>query len=67
MWGGVIIKRDTANLGMSRKEATQVISELGQAKLFAQAENHLDYLISAKRKTHLKRLGRVVSAQATPN
>ena len=43
----------------------QVISELGQAKLFFQAENHLDYLIWAKRLTHLKRLGRVVSAQAT--
>ena len=31
----------------------------------AQAENHLDYLIWAKRLTHLKRLGRVISAQAT--
>ena len=61
----IIIKRDTANLGMSRKEVIQVISELGQAKSFVQAENHLDYLIRAKRLTHLKRLGRVVSAQAT--
>ena len=44
----IIIKRDTANLGKS----------------FVQAENQLDYLIRAKRLTHLKRLGRVVSAQA---
>ena len=28
----IIIKRKTANLGMSRKEVMQVISELGQAK-----------------------------------
>ena len=61
---GVIFKRDTANLGMSSKEVIQVISDLGQAKLFVQAENHLDYLIWEKRLTHLKRLGRVVSAQA---
>ena len=60
----IIIKRDTVNLGISRKEAIQVISELGQAKLFVQEENHLDYLIRVKRMQHLKRLGRVVSAQA---
>ena len=60
-----IIKRDTENLGMSRKEVIQVISELDQEKLFVQAENHLDWLIRVKWLTHLKRLGRVVSAQAT--
>ena len=60
-----MIKIDTANLGMSRKEVIQVISELGQAKSFVQAENRLDYLIQAKRLTHLKRIGRVVAAQAT--
>ena len=38
----VIVKIDTENPGMSRKEVIQVISELGQAKLFFQAENHLD-------------------------
>ena len=59
----VIIKRDTASLGMSRKEVIQVILELGQAKSFVQADNHLDYLIWANRLIHLKRLGRVVSAQ----
>ena len=42
----------------------QVISEIGQAKLFVQAENHLDYLIWVKRLTHLKSRGRVVSDQA---
>ena len=61
----IIIKRDTANLGMSRKEVIQVILELGQAKSFSQAGNHLDYLIELKRLTNLKRLGRVVSDQAT--
>ena len=61
----IITKIDTANLGMSRKEVIQVISELGQSKLFVQADNHLEYLIRAKRLAHLKRLGRVVSAQAT--
>ena len=57
----IIIKRDTANLGMSSKEVIQFISEIGQEKY----ENHLDYLNRVKRLTHLKRLGRVVSAQAT--
>ena len=55
----IIIKIDT-NLGMSRKELIQVISELGQEKSFVQADNHLDYLIWVNRLTHLKRLGRVV-------
>ena len=39
----IIGKRDTANLGVSRKQVIQVISDLGQAKSFFQAENHLDY------------------------
>ena len=61
----IIIKIDTANFGMSRREVIQVISELGQAKLFVQTENYLDCLIREKRLTHLKSLGRVVSDQAT--
>ena len=61
----IIVKRDTENLRMSRKEVIQVISELDQEKLFVQEENHLDYLIRVKRLTHFKRLGRVFSAQAT--
>ena len=63
----IIIKRVTANLCMLRKEVIQFISELGQEKSFVQSEDHLDYLILEKRLTHLKRLGRVVSAQATKN
>ena len=43
----------------------QVISYIGQAKSFAQEENKLNYLIRAKRLTHLKRLGRVAAFQAT--
>ena len=38
----IIVKRDTENLGMSRKEVIQFISELGQEKSFVQADNHLD-------------------------
>ena len=62
---GIIVKRDTANPGMSGKEVIQVISDIGQAESLVQSENHLDYLIMLKRMTHLKRLGRVVVAQAT--
>ena len=61
----IITKRDTSNFGLSRKEVIQVISDLGQAKLFIQAENNLDYLIRSKWMTYLKRLWRVVEAQAT--
>ena len=38
----IIIKRDTENLGIPRKEVIQVISELGQGKSFVQSENHFD-------------------------
>ena len=38
----IIVKRDTSNLGMSRKEVIQVTLELGQEKLFVQADNKLD-------------------------
>ena len=48
---------------MSMKEVIQVISEIGQDKLFVQSDNHLDYFIQEKRLTHLKRLGGVVSDQ----
>ena len=60
----IIVKRDTANLGMLREEVIQVVSELGQAKSFFKADNYLDYLIQAKRLIHLKILGGVVAAQA---
>ena len=61
----IIYKGDTKNLGISSKEVIQFISELGQKKSFIQADNHLDCLIWVKRLTHFKRLGRVVSSQAT--
>ena len=38
----VIVKRDTSKIGMARKEVIQVISDIGQKNLFAQADNHLD-------------------------
>ena len=61
----IIDRRDTSNFGVSRKEVIQVITELRQANLFVKAENQLDYLIRDNRLTCLKRLGRVVTAQAT--
>ena len=62
---GVIVERDKSNPGISRKEVIQVISDIGQEKLFVQAENHLDCLIRTKRLAHFKRLGRVVTYQST--
>ena len=41
----IIVKRELENLGTQRKEVIQVISDLSQAKYFAQAKNHLEYLI----------------------
>ena len=61
----IIVKRDMANLEMSSKEVIQVISELGQANLIAQEENHLDFIIWERRLTHLKRFGQVVKYKAT--
>ena len=58
------IKRDTANLGISSKDVIQVISDIGQAKSFVQAENYLDCLIREKRLTPLKILGQVVTDHA---
>ena len=50
---------------MSRGEVIQVISDLGQAKSFKAAENHLNYLIRSGRLPKLKRKGRFVTAQTT--
>ena len=44
----IIVTRDTANLGMSRKEVIQIISDIGQENSYVQADNHLDYLIREK-------------------
>ena len=38
----LIVKRYTANLAMSRKEVIKFISDLDQAKLFVQVDNHFD-------------------------
>ena len=43
-----IFTRDTENLGMSRKEVIQIISDIGQENSYVQADNHLDYLIREK-------------------
>ena len=38
----IIVTRDTAKPGMSRREAIQTISYIRQASSYVQAENHLD-------------------------
>ena len=38
----IIVTRDTANLGVSRREVIYTISDIGQANSYVQAENHLD-------------------------
>ena len=38
----IIVKRDTANLGMSSKEVIQVISDLVKVNSFVQSENQLE-------------------------
>ena len=38
--GDIIVKRDTENLGVSREEVIQVISDLGKENFIIQAENH---------------------------
>ena len=60
-----IVKRYTVNLMMPRKYLIQVISDIGQAKLFIQAYNNLDYLIRTKQLTNFKSIGREVKYQAT--
>ena len=41
----IIVKRDTANLGVSRKEVIHFISDIVQGNYYVQSYNHLDYLI----------------------
>ena len=59
----IIVSSYTENLGMAGKAVIQLILDILQKRLFVPAENHLDYLVWAKRLTHLKRLGRVVTAK----
>ena len=61
----IIRRRDLTNNGVTRSEAITIIVDLGQAKTFKVAENHLDYLIRKKKLNMLKRNGRIVTAQAT--
>ena len=61
----IIKKRDQINNGVSRKEAIELVCELGQAKSMKQAENHLDWFIRSKKMDRLKKGGKVVSEQAT--
>jgi hypothetical protein len=60
----VLKSRDERNVGMSRKELICVIAEITRVP-HKTAENHLDYLIRAKKLPELKRGGRVVRAQPT--
>ena len=61
----IVCCRDMTNTGMGRGEVIQIIGDLGQAKNFKTASNHLDYLIRSKKLNKLKRNGQVVTAQAT--
>ena len=61
----IVITRNTKNLGMSRKEVIQVISDIGQASYYLQAYKHLDSLIKEKWLPSLKRSGWVMQSQAT--
>ena len=53
----IIRKRDDINNGVSRKEAIQLIVDLGQCVSSRSAENHLDCLVRKKKLTGLKRGG----------
>ena len=41
----ITVTKETENIGMSSKEVIHMISEIGQASSYVQAENHLDLLI----------------------
>ena len=41
----MIVTRDTANLGISRRGVIQTISDIGQSSSYFQADNHLNCLI----------------------
>ena len=61
----VIVTRYMSNLGVSRREVIQKISDIGQVSYYYQAENHLDNPIREKRLTNLKRHGQAIKSQAT--
>ena len=60
----IIVTRETENLGMSRKDTIQVISDIGQENSYVQSDNHLNYLIPEKQLPNMKRHGWVIKAQA---
>ena len=41
----ILVTRDTANFGMSRREVIPTISDIGQSSSYVQEENFLDCLI----------------------
>ena len=61
----IVVTRDTANLGMLRKEVIKFISDIGQANLCVQSENQLDYLICEKQLKNMQIHGWVMQYQAT--
>ena len=50
---------------MSRNEAIWVISDMGQANYYVQAENKLNYLVWEEHTPNMKRSGRATKYQAT--
>ena len=61
----VIFTRDTVDLGMSRREVINMISDIGKEISYVQSDNHLDSLILSKRLTNIIRHGRVIKYHAT--
>ena len=61
----IVVTRDTANLGMLRKEVIKFISDIGQANSCVQSENQLDYLICEKQLKNMQIHGWVMQYQAT--
>ena len=61
----IIVTRYMANLGVTRREVIQTISDIGQASSFVQDVNHLDYLIWYNCLPNMERHGRVIKYQAT--
>ena len=60
-----LFTRDTDNLGISRKEMIQAISDIVQASSHIKAENHLNSLIWDNQLSNMTRYGRVIKSQAT--
>ena len=61
----IIVTKYMTNLGMSRKEAMQVILDIGQEKYFVQEDNNVYYLIREERLSDMNMHGWVVKYQST--